>query len=744
MRTAVLLFLFLLLPGTASLAAQPLGAAPAKPAAEAPAPAPAIIPGSPLAALANATAAAPAPAAEEAAAPFGTRQVGFVITTAIGGDTIRAMRQFGTAVHNAIRLAPVIDWLTAATASPVRRAEAKAILIALLTVVLPAALADALLRLALRQPAARCAQMALRPQEPPPEEPSGAASGHARRAASLRGWGRRLTFALLKLLIAALPLAGFILTALVLLTSGVAGQRAAVLGATGVGNAYFVCRIVQELARFLFSPAAPSLRLIAMPTGRAQALMRWLLIVLATIFFAASLISCALVLGLPHEGAQVLIRFAALAVHLEAAVGIWQCRALVGGWIAGDPLAGGSFAWLRRRLGRWWHYVALFYVMALWLAWTGGVQNAFIVMLRSILVLVTALAVGGLAWKGSVALLERLLAGPATGSARHPTLQLRIGVYRPLLSLIIRVVITTAMLLLILQGWGFDALDWLRHNTISQALLSLLTSIFVISVIALSLWEAVNFILLSRIEGLTAAGRRRQASRLRTLAPILRGTAGTIIAVLALLVCLSRIGVNTTGLLAVSSIAGIAIGFGSQKLVQDIITGLFMLLEDAVQVGDVVTLAGMSGTVERLSIRTIHLRGGDGSINIIPFSAVTTITNSTRDFSYAQIAITVGYDEDLDHVNAVLTDIGRDMRAEPTWAAMIRDDLQIFGLDKFGERGLVISGQIRTAPGQSDAVRREFFRRVQQRFRADGIDIPYQQSVFRLEMPPAPAAPETP
>lgn len=753
----------------------------AKPAAEATAPAPApaaaptIIPGSPLAALASVTtAAAPAQAAEEnTPAPFGTSEIGFVVSTAMGDDAVRAYHQFAGAVYDATRLTPVTDWLTKTRASPLRRAEINAILRALLIAVLPAALVDGVLRFLLRRPAARLAQWAEQRREeflPAAKHPvavlladdahgdvpddtdedvtglanaeAGALEGLVRHHASLRAWARRLGFALLKLLLAMLPVAGFILTALAVLASGAVTLRAATLAATGVGNAYLACRLVQELARFLISPAAPSLRVIPMPSRRAQALMQWLLIVLATIFFAASLISSALVLGIPHAGAAALTRFAALAVHLEAAFGIWQCRNLVGGWIAGAPDAKGGFTWLRRRLGRWWHFVALFYVVALWVAWTAGVQNAFIVLLRSVLVLIVALTAGGMAWKGSLSLLNRLLAAPANSTARHPNLAARLRVYSPLLSFLIRAVIVILVLLLILQGWGVNALDWLRGNTISEALISAVTSVLTTSAVALVLWEAVNFALHRRIERLTDAGRKRQASRLRTLTPILRGAIGTVIFAVAFVVCLSQIGVNTTGLLAVSSIAGIAVGFGSQKLVQDIITGLFMLLEDAIQVGDVVTLAGMSGTVERLSIRTIHLRGSDGSINIIPFSSVTTITNATRDFSNAEIVVTVDFSEDVDHVCAVLTDIGRDMRAEPIWGAMIRDDLQIFGLDKFNERGMVISAQFRTGPGQHYAVRREFYRRVQQRFNADGIAIPTQQTVFKLEMPaPEPQPP---
>jgi small conductance mechanosensitive channel len=146
----------------------------------------------------------------------------------------------------------------------------------------------------------------------------------------------------------------------------------------------------------------------------------------------------------------------------------------------------------------------------------------------------------------------------------------------------------------------------------------------------------------------------------------------------------------------------------------------------------------MTGTVERLSIRTIRLRGGDGSINIIPFSAVTTVTNMTRDFGYAQISIEVAYEEDLPRVYAVMTDVARTMRAEPAWGAMMRDDLQIFGLDQFGASALVITGQIRTGPGQHWAVRREYYGRIKRRFEEEHIEMPYTY------LPPAPPRPADP
>lgn len=777
MRAALFVFMFLLLGLSPSLAASPAttllpAAKPAAPAnGAAPAtPAPAIIPGSPLATLAGATAAPPAAEGAEAA-PFGSDQLGFVLSGAVGDEAVHAFNSFLAAVRTSTNLTPVFTWLSGFKTDHVRLAELRAILLTLLAVVLPAAFVDAAIRLAMRRPMRQCARLAL-PRadeylpdaetepapEPAPEPSPGAAAGTAavahaeaeaglepppkpaapRRYVSFRAWMRRFTFALIKLFFALLPLAGFIITVQICISTGLVPKRAAVLALTSTANAYLCCRLAQEAGRFLFSPAAPELRLFALPTSQAVVLMRWLLVLLGTIFFSWTLISCALILDLSHEGMAALLRVVVLVVHLEIAWGIWRSRRVVGRWITGDPKATGAVAWLRQRFGQWWQYFALFYVLALWVAWAGGVQNAFFVLLRAILVVIASIIIGHVAWGASYSLLDRIFADPT--KSRFPNLITRARNYSPLIGFLFRAIIVIAAFLFILQGWGVDALYWLNHNLVSKALISAISSVLITSGIALFLWETCNFFLHTRVDRLTSSGRRRQATRLRTLAPILRAAAGTFIFAIAFVVCLSDIGVNTTGLLAVSSIAGIAVGFGSQRLVQDIITGLFMLLEDAIQVGDSVTLGGMSGTVERLSIRTIRLRGSDGSVNIIPFSSVTIVTNATRDFNFAEISITVGYHEDIDRVCAVLADLGRTMRAESVWGAMIRDDLQIFGLDKFGERGMVVTGQIRTGPGQNGAVRREFYRRVQMRFAEEGIIIPLgQQQVFKLEMAPPPA-----
>lgn len=696
-----------------------------------------IIPGSPLAALANAV---PAPQPDNTGAtPFGTDALGFSIASAVGGEARQTFEDVAGAVHRSTRLTPVLLWLESLAASPQRLADARAIGLGLVCALLPALLLEAALRLFLRRPAALCLRYAepRRAEFLPDQDEQGLADAEAGelekrtdRSVSVLAWSRRLVFALLRFVLGLLPLIGFAVGLQLLISYGVLKGRPAHLAITGIGNAYLACRLAQEAVRLLIAPAAAQLRLIAMPSPRAQAIMQRVFVLLATGFVGYSLIATAEILGLPQDGGNVLGRLVALVLHLELAVSIWQSRALVGRWISGPAGAEGARAALRQRLGGLWHYFALFYVLALWVALAGGVPNAFIVLLRVVLVLAVALLLGRLAWTGSTVLLERAFPDPMAAKVRHPMLAARARAYNPLIRVFIRIVIGVLVLLLILQGWGVDVFSSLLTDPLSRGLLGALVSIVITIAVALVLWEGANILLHRRVERLTDDGRTRQASRLRTLAPLLRATIGTVILLVAFFASLAEIGVNATGLLAVSGVAGIAVGFGSQKLVQDVITGLFLLLEDAMQVGDSVSLGGLSGTVERLSIRTIRLRGSDGSVNIIPFSSVGTVTNMTRDFSYAQISITVGYRENIDHVFAVLREIAKAMREDKKWGDMIRDDLQLFGLDEFGALGLIVTGQIRTGPGQHWAVRREFYARVVKCFAEEGIEIPYNRQAL--------------
>jgi small-conductance mechanosensitive channel len=266
--------------------------------------------------------------------------------------------------------------------------------------------------------------------------------------------------------------------------------------------------------------------------------------------------------------------------------------------------------------------------------------------------------------------------------------------------------------------------------------------------LALAVWEAVNLTLERHLARLTRQAQIARIARLRTLLPILRTVLLVAVLTLTGLMVLSEIGVNTAPLLASAGIIGIAIGFGAQKLVQDVITGLFLLLENAMQVGDVISLAGLSGTVEHLSVRTIHLRAEDGSVYVIPFSSVTTVTNMTRDYGQAVIQVSVDNKESVDHVIEVLRGIVTGMRADPQFQEVILGDLEVYGLDRFADSALIIKGRVMCTPFGRWSVGREFNRRMKARFDELGIAMPSADQRLILDQPltiqqlPPPPAPE--
>jgi small-conductance mechanosensitive channel len=235
-----------------------------------------------------------------------------------------------------------------------------------------------------------------------------------------------------------------------------------------------------------------------------------------------------------------------------------------------------------------------------------------------------------------------------------------------------------------------------------------------------------------------------RSARLRTLLPLLRSALLIGVTVVAGLMVLSEIGVNIAPLLAGAGIIGVAIGFGSQKLVQDLINGIFLLLENAMQVGDVIKVSGLAGVVESLSVRTIRLRSEDGSVHVIPFSAVTTVTNMTKDYSRAVIVAGVAYKEDYDQVLEVLKALAKEMRSETEWQSIILDDLEVWGLDQLGDSSVVIKCRIMCTPFGRWSVTREFNRRMKKRFDELGIEIPFPHRKLVIDgaLPvQAPAAP---
>jgi small conductance mechanosensitive channel len=289
---------------------------------------------------------------------------------------------------------------------------------------------------------------------------------------------------------------------------------------------------------------------------------------------------------------------------------------------------------------------------------------------------------------------------------------------------LLSVVVNTVTALILLQLYGLGGLNWLLTAPLGRRVLAALGTIAITVGLALAVWEAVNAAMQSHLTRLDREANTARSARLRTLLPLMRTTLIVTIGIMSGLMILSEIGVNIAPLLAGAGIVGIAIGFGSQKLVTDLITGVFLLLENAMQVGDVVKVGELIGTVESLSVRTIRLRSEDGSVHVIPFSAVTTVTNMTREFSRTVLQVTVAYDEDYERVVEALRGIVKDMRDAPAWSGIIQDDLEVFGLDRLDTTSLTIRCRIRCTAFGRWSVGREFNRRMKERFAELDIRMP--------------------
>jgi len=213
--------------------------------------------------------------------------------------------------------------------------------------------------------------------------------------------------------------------------------------------------------------------------------------------------------------------------------------------------------------------------------------------------------------------------------------------------------------------------------------------------------------------------------RLNTLEQVFRYIVTVLITLIATMLVLSEVGISIAPILATAGVLGIAIGFGAQSLVKDYFTGLFLLLENQVRKGDVVEVAGKGGLVEEMTLRYIQLRDYEGSVHYIPNGTIDTVTNRSRSFAYAVIDVGVAYREDIDSVYEVMRTVAAELRADPELGDRIEDDLEIAGVDQWGDSAVVIRSRFKVKPLEQWGVRRAFLYRLKKAFDAAGIEIPY-------------------
>lgn len=541
----------------------------------------------------------------------------------------------------------------------------------------------------------------------------------------------RLPFVLGRLALELLPVVAFVGIATLLLGTDLGDRATTRLAIVAIVNAYAICRGLVCIVRALVCP--PGLFTVRAETAAYIEIWVRRLVTVGVAGFA--LANIALLFGLHRGGYAALLRLVMLVVHLFVVVIILQCRRPVADAIRAGNGSSGAVSRLRNRIAGLWHVLAIALVLALWGVWALNIRNGYALMLQYFAGTVAVVLVTRLVSVVVLSLIDRGFRIKPEILQRFPGLETRANRYLPLLRKIVSAIVVTIGLIALLEVWGVDAMVWFYGGQIGSRLLSAVVTIGIAALAAAAVWEASNALMDRQLTTLTRDGHYARAARLRTFQPMLRTALLCVIVTVVALTALSEIGVNVAPLLAGAGIVGVAIGFGSQKLVQDVITGLFLLLENVVQVGDTVTVSGLTGTVENLSVRTIRLRAGDGAVHIVPFSAVTSITNASRGMGNAAVSVNVSYKEDTDRVGQLLKDIVAEMRGEPEYRPLIRGDLELWGVDKVDGSMAQVVGQIRCTADGRWPVQREFNRRMKRRFQENDIEIASGSQTILMQVP---------
>ncbi|WP_299483272.1 mechanosensitive ion channel domain-containing protein [uncultured Roseibium sp.] len=499
-------------------------------------------------------------------------------------------------------------------------------------------------------------------------------------------------------------------------------------------NAFFITGMANVALRFVFAPKRPELRLLPFSDdasdywyARLRIYMYWNNFGVFLAVPAANL-AVSFVLGNALRFLIVLLGMLYLMVLIK------QNRVKVreGAKAYAETMHSVLAQRALSNLGNLWHIGAYGYILAVFLVWVTRPFDATTIILRatgfSIITIMAGMLISLVmtrAIKGGIRL-------PDDIHQKLPALQYRLNAFVPRLLKIIRFVVFLATILLLMDIWGLlSVIDWI-YSEAGFSLVSSYGAAIMVLLVAFVVWLAVMSWVDLRLQ--SRAGYIVSA-RERTLFQLFRNAFTVVIIVMAALLALSEIGVNIGPLIAGAGVVGLAISFGAQTLVKDIITGAFIQIENAINEGDVVTVAGVTGTVEGITIRSVRMRDLDGTTHIIPFSSVDMVSNFMRGFSYHVALIGVSYDTDIAFAKEAMEEAFRRLQ-ETDFKSKIFGDLEMHGVTAFGASSIDLRARIKTTPGDQWGVGRAYNEYIKQVFDERGIEIPFPQVTYHAATPP--------
>lgn len=283
-----------------------------------------------------------------------------------------------------------------------------------------------------------------------------------------------------------------------------------------------------------------------------------------------------------------------------------------------------------------------------------------------------------------------------------------------LLHALLRIVMAIAFIEILGRIWGVSLFEFAQRNSVGRAISDSLSSIGLILLVTWLFWVVLDTAIQEALKPpVNKRSSRQPSTRVKTILPLLRNAVKIILVVICAITTMANLGINVAPLLAGAGVVGLAIGFGSQQLVQDVITGLFIIIEDTLSIGDWVVLdSGHAGTVEGLTIRTLRLRDGKGFVHSVPFGQIKAVTNQSRQFAYAFFSVQFTYDTDVDKAVELIREAGQSIRDDVFLKYNLQGPLEVFGVDKMDLNGVVLTAQFRTVSGGQYAVSRAFNQRL--------------------------------
>ncbi len=510
-------------------------------------------------------------------------------------------------------------------------------------------------------------------------------------------------------------------------------------------NAFLLVEMTKVVIRSLLSPVATGLRIVPVSDYAAIAMTRYVSLIVSVLGYGQLLIVPILNQSAsPTAGASVSALIAVFAL-LYAVYVVLRHRNEVALSLMSEPTPpvvehpmNGSYVAPKRSrasnvlrgLASIWHWFALSYLAVMFIVVmtqsSETTLNALIGSGKILVAVVIATLISG--WLAMA--IRRGISLPLELNAKLPLLERRINTFVPRAFGVVRLFLLICVLLFTLDVTGMvDMRGWLEGQ-VGLAVTSAIFSVSLILILAFAVWLGLTSFVDYK---LNPEYGQVPTSRETTLLTLLRNAATIALIILTLMFVLSEIGLNIGPLLASAGVLGLAIGFGAQKMVQDIITGIFIQFENAINVGDVITVGGTTGTVEKLSVRSVSLRDVQGTFHMIPFSTVDMVSNYMREFAYFVCDMGIAYREDVDEAKQAMFDaFAMMMENEPDTAGAVIGELEWFGLNSFGDSAVVLRARIKTIPGKQWGTGRVYNGYLKKVFDERGIEIPFPQQTIWL------------